>query len=55
MTIFWFSEFDWRLNGLDQDLQSGLIITLKVFYCNFAGGKLDVISTPLYSSFKLSL
>lgn len=43
MTIFWFSELDWRLNGLDQDLQPALIIILKIFYRNFADGKLDKI------------
>lgn len=52
---FGFSEFDWRLSGLDQNLQSALIITLKIFCCNFADGKLDIISTPLYLGFKLAL
>lgn len=53
MTIFLFSELDWRLNGLDQDLQSALIIALKIFYCNFADGKVDVIPTSLCLCFKL--
>lgn len=54
MTIFWFSELDWRLNELDQDLQPALIIILKIFYCNFADGKLDIIYLIWSLRFKLS-